>query len=135
MAVLAIAVMASVALRYLFAVSPFWSEDAIRIFLLVAVFVGAGVSVRGRRHIRVEFLAELLPPRLRAAWYLLLDVAALGLFLLIVWLGIDAVQFNATNEISALQIPLSWTMWLVPAGFALAALFQVEEIVKRRKRR
>ncbi|MCW5774443.1 MAG: TRAP transporter small permease, partial [Rhodospirillaceae bacterium] len=102
---------------------------------LVAVFIGAAVSVRGRRHIRVEFLAQLLPPRLRAAWYLLLDLAILGLFLLIAWLGIDAVKFNATQESSALQIPLSWTMWLVPAGFALAAIFLIEEIAKGRKRR
>lgn len=134
MACLAVAVIALVALRYLFGISPFWSEEVVRIFLLAAVFLGAAVSVRGRRHIRVEFLTELLPPRLRAAWYLLLDLVALGLFGLLVWTGIEAVQFNAAQRTVALQIPLSWIMWLVPAAFAFAAVFLVEEIVRGQKR-
>lgn len=132
MACLAIAVCALVALRYLFHIAPFWSEEVIRLFLLVAVFLGAGVSVRGRRHIRVEFLADLLPPRAKRAWYLLLDLASLGLFVLLVWLGIEAVEFNHAQKSVSLQMRLSWVMWLVPACFALAAIFLVEEIVKRR---
>lgn len=132
MAGLAVAVAGLVLLRYVFHVAPFWSEEVIRLFLLVAVFLGAAVSVRGRRHIRVEFLADLLPPRAKRAWYLLLDLAALALFLLLVWLGIEAVEFNHGQRSVSIQMRLSWVMWLVPACFALAAVFLVEEIVKRR---
>ena len=132
MACLAVAVAALVLLRYAFHIAPFWSEEVIRLFLLVAVFLGAAVSVRGRRHIRVEFLADLLPKRLKRAWYLLLDLAALGLFALLVWLGIEAVEFNHAQRSVSLQMRLSYVMWLVPACFALAAIFLVEEIVKRR---
>jgi TRAP-type C4-dicarboxylate transport system permease small subunit len=132
MACLAAAVCALVALRYVFHVAPFWSEEVIRLCLLVAVFLGAAVSVRGRRHIRVEFLADLLPPPLRRAWYLLLDLAALGLFILLIWLGIEAVEFNHAQKSVSLQLRLSYVMWLVPACFALAAVFLVEEIVKPR---
>jgi TRAP-type C4-dicarboxylate transport system permease small subunit len=135
MACLAIAVAGAVILRYIFSISPFWSEEVIRIFLLVAVFIGAGLSVRGRRHIRVEFLVDLLPPTLRKAWFLLLDLVALGLFGLLIWLGIEAVGFNHTQLSVSLQIPLSWTMWLVPACFVLAAIYLVEEIAKAWKRR
>ena len=133
MALLAIGVILLVALRYFFGISPFWSEELVRIFLLVAVFLGAAVSVRGRRHIRVEFLTELLPARLREAWYLLLDVVTLVIFGLLVWTGIEAVQFNATQRSVSLQIPLSWVMWLVPAAFAIAIVFLVEEIARGRK--
>ncbi|HEY7608364.1 MAG TPA: TRAP transporter small permease [Alphaproteobacteria bacterium] len=135
MACLAVAVIALVALRYLFGISPFWSEELIRIFLMAAVLLGAGVSVRANRHIRVEFLTELLPPRLRRAWYLLLDVAALGLFVLIVATGIEAVGFNHSMRTVSLQIPVSTVIWLVPAGFAIAAVFMLEEIVRRWKKR
>ena len=134
MACLAVAVAALVLLRYVFHVAPFWSEEVIRLFLLVAVFLGAAVSVRGRRHIRVEFLADLLPPRIKRAWYLLLDLATLALFALLVWLGIEAVEFNHAQRSVSLQMRLSWVMWLVPACFALAAAFLVEEIVRGGKR-
>lgn len=130
MAALALAVAAFVALRYLFGVSPYWSEEAVRLCLILAVFIGAGLSVRGRQHIRVEFLSQLLPPRFRRWWYLLLDLVALGVFVLIVVTGIEAVQFAAGMKTVALQIPMSTIVWIVPAGFAIAALYTVEEIVK-----
>lgn len=135
MAALAIGVIALVALRYLFGVSPFWSEELIRIFLMAAVLLGAGVSVRANRHIRVEFLTELLPPRLRRAWYLLLDLATLVLFVVIVVMGIEAIGFNHTMKTVSLQIPVSTVIWLVPAGFAIAAIFMVEEIARRWKKK
>ena len=134
MACLAAGVVALVALRYLFAISPFWSEELIRIFLMAAVLIGAGVSVRANRHIRVEFLSELLPPALRRAWYLLLDLVALALFVLIVVTGIEAVGFNHSMRTVSLQIPVSTVIWLVPAGFAIAAIFMLEEIVRRWKK-
>jgi TRAP-type C4-dicarboxylate transport system permease small subunit len=135
MACLTVAVIVLVASRYLFGIAPFWSEELIRIFLMAAVLLGAGVSVRANRHIRVEFLTELLPPGLRRAWYLLLDLASLGLFVLIVVTGIEAVGFNHAVKTVALQIPTSTIIWLVPAGFALAAIFMLEEIVRRWKKR
>ena len=46
MALLATGVILLVALRYVFGISPFWSEELVRIFLIVAVFLGAAVSVR-----------------------------------------------------------------------------------------
>jgi len=134
MALLAVAVIALVGMRYLFGVSPFWSEEVIRICLLVAVFFGAAVSVRGRRHIRVEFLTELLPARVRAAWYLLLDAFALVIFGVLVWTGIEAVAFNHSQRTVALQMPLSWIMWLVPACFGLAIVFLLEEIARGKNR-
>ncbi len=135
MACLAVAVIALVALRYLFGISPFWSEELIRIFLLAAVLIGAGVSVRANRHIRVEFLTELLPAGLRRAWYLLLDLAALGLFVLIIATGIEAVGFNHSMRTVSLQLPVSTIIWLVPAGFAIAAIFMLEELVRRWKKK
>src|SRR5688572_7055188 len=126
MALLAVAVAASVLLRYAFGISPFWSEEAIRILLAVAVFAGAAVSVRERLHIRVEFLSELLPAALRRGWYLLLDAAMLALFVLLVVTGIEAVEFNHSVRTVALQIPLSWVIWLVPACFLLCAIFLFE---------
>ena len=76
-----------------------------------------------------------LPPAVRRAWYVLLDLASLGLFALVVATGIEAVGFNHTMRPVALQVPVSTIIWLVPAGFALAAIFMAEEIIRRLRRR
>jgi len=135
MACLAVGVILLVGLRYLAGISPFWSEELIRIFLMAAVLLGAGVSVRANRHIRVEFLADLLPPVLRRTWYLFLDLVALGLFGVIIVMGIEAIGFNHSMRTVSLQIPVSTVIWLVPAGFVIAAIFMLEEIARRWKRR
>jgi C4-dicarboxylate transporter DctQ subunit len=135
LALLAAGVSVFVILRYGFGVSPFWSEEVLRLCLLAAVFLGAAISVRRREHIRVEFLANLLPPWLRRAWYAILDLVTLGIFVLVVATGIEAVQFNHSTRTAALQVRLSWILWLIPAGFALAALFQIEAMARGRRDR
>ena len=131
LAVLAISVFAQVALRYGFSITPFWGEELNRDFLIVAVLLGAAASVRGSRHIRVEFIVDLLPLRLQHWWRLLLDLLTLVLFAILVVTGINAVQFNMAQLTVAMQIPVAWLMLFVPLGFALAFLFGIGEIRKR----
>ena len=135
LALLTFAVAAQVALRYLFAVTPIWSEELSRYLLVWAVLAGAAASVRGNRHIRVEFLADLLPPALRRGWYRLLDVLALAVFVLVAVLGVEAVKFNHGMRSTGLQAPLSYVMTSVPLFFAAAAVFLAGEIWQRRGRR
>jgi TRAP-type C4-dicarboxylate transport system permease small subunit len=134
MALLALLIFAQVVLRYLFAVTPVWSEELGRYLLIWAVLAGSAVSVRGARHIRVEFLVELLPAGARRAWYLLLDLVILALFLLLVATGIEAVGFNHSMRSLGLQVRLSYVMAGIPLFFGLAALFLIDELRRKAKR-
>jgi len=131
---LALLIFAQVVLRYLFAITPVWSEELGRYLLIWAVLAGSAVSVRGARHIRVEFLVELLPAGVRRAWYLLLDLVILALFLLLVATGIEAVGFNHSMRSLGLQVRLSYVMAGIPLFFGLAALFLIDELRRKAKR-
>ena len=131
---LALLIFAQVVLRYLFAITPVWSEELGRYLLIWAVLAGSAVSVRGARHIRVEFLVDLLPAGLCRAWYLLLDLVILALFLLLVATGIEAVGFNHSMRSLGLQVRLSYVMAGIPLFFGLAALFLIDELRRRGKR-
>lgn len=135
LALLTFAVAAQVALRYLFGITPIWSEELSRYLLVWAVLAGAAASVRGHRHIRVEFLADLLPPAVRRGWYLLLDLIALALFALITGLGVEAVTFNYGMRSTGLQAPLSYVMAGIPLFFGAAAVFGAAGLWQRRGRR
>ena len=135
MAMLAVLIFAQVVLRYLFAITPVWSEELGRYLLIWAVLAGSAVSVRGQRHIRVEFLADLLPARVRRAWYALLDVVILALFVLIVWTGVDALGFNYTMRSLGLQVRMSYVMAGIPLFFGIAALFLIDEMRRRAGRK
>jgi TRAP-type C4-dicarboxylate transport system permease small subunit len=132
---LALLIFAQVVLRYLFAITPVWSEELGRYLLIWAVLAGSAVSVRGARHIRVEFLVDLLPAGVRRAWYLLLDLVILALFLLLVATGIEAVGFNHSMRSLGLQVRLSYVMAGIPLFFGLAALFLIDELRRKAQRR
>lgn len=134
LALLAAAVFAQVVLRYAFSLSPVWSEEACRILLVWGVVCGAVVSVRRNQHIRVEFIVERFPPRLRRAWFVLVDVATLVFFAAVAVAGVDAVQFNHSIRTVALQWPLSYLIAVIPAGFALAAVFLGMRLGRREER-
>jgi TRAP-type C4-dicarboxylate transport system permease small subunit len=131
---LAAAVFAQVVLRYAFSISPVWSEEACRILLVWGVVCGAVVSVRRNQHIRVEFIVEKFPPRLRRAWFVLIDIATLIFFAVVAVAGVDAVQFNHSIRSVALQWPLSYLLAPIPAGFALAAVFLGARLGRREQR-
>jgi TRAP-type transport system small permease protein len=131
---LAVLIFAQVVLRYLFAFTPVWSEELGRYLLIWAVLAGSAVSVRGQRHIRVEFLVDLLPAGIRRAWYVLLDLVILALFILIVWSGIEAVGFNHSMRSLGLQVRMSYVMAGIPLFFGVAALFLIDELRRRARR-
>jgi TRAP-type C4-dicarboxylate transport system permease small subunit len=112
LALLAAGVFAQVVLRYAFGITLVW-----------IVVCGAAVSVRTNQHIRVEFIVERFPARLRRAWYLLVDLATLTLFAVLVGAGIEAVMFNHAISSVALLWPMSYLIAAIPLGFAAAALF------------
>jgi TRAP-type C4-dicarboxylate transport system permease small subunit len=132
---LAVAIAGQLLFRYAFSITPIWSEELSRFLLIIGVLIGAAVSVRGNRHIRVEFLVELLPRGAQRAWYLLLDLVTLALFVIIVVTGIEAVGYNHMVRSAGLQLPLSYIMAFIPLCFALAAIFMVAEIVQRIRRK
>jgi TRAP-type C4-dicarboxylate transport system permease small subunit len=123
LALLAAGVFAQVVLRYAFGITPVWSEEICRLLLVWIVVCGAAVSVRTNQHIRVEFIVERFPARLRRAWYLLVDLATLTLFAVLVGAGIEAVMFNHAISSVALLWPMSYLIAAIPLGFAAAALF------------
>ncbi|MGE5147662.1 MAG: TRAP transporter small permease [Candidatus Eiseniibacteriota bacterium] len=132
---LAVLVFAQVVLRYLFAITPVWSEELSRYLLIWAVLAGSAVSVRGARHIRVEFLVDLLPEKVRRIWYAFLDLVILALFVLIVWTGVDALGFNYSMRSLGLQVRMSYVMAGIPLFFGIGAIFLVDELRRRAGRK
>src|SRR2546423_4730943 len=59
--------------RYVLNDSAAWTEEIARYLLICTVFVGVSAMVRMERHIHVDFLYRLLPPRAGRALSTLVD--------------------------------------------------------------
>ena len=113
--------------------APISGAEEVMNFLMVAVvFFGAGVVAFDGTHINMEILIERFPPRLRNAFKVFAQLAAIAVAAAIVWLGVPIVQHLAQfdERSQAANVPLYIPQAAVPVGLGLLALGAIARIVK-----
>ena len=125
-------VVAQVALRYGGGGVPAFTEEVARYAMIWMALLAAAIAAREASHIRIELLPGLL--RASAPWAsraleALLDVLSLGIFLVLVWQGVDMVAFAYGQTSEGLQIRLAYPYAAVPIAFAFACLFALARLV------
>jgi TRAP-type mannitol/chloroaromatic compound transport system permease small subunit len=121
--------------RYLFRAPTIWAAD-LAAWLNGAVFLlGAGWALLADAHVRIDFLASRLPPRVRAA----VEAAFMALVMLPVagllahtafWRTLRAVERGEVELVSSWRPPL-WPFYAVAAaGLAVFALQVLAQAVR-----
>ena len=116
-------VVLQVVLRYGFGITPYFTTEIASFALVWSVLAGSAVSVATGHHIRVGFLAEILPARANAGLERVFDVLAALLFGVLTWAGVLSVGAVLGQTSDGLQIPLAWPYAMLPATFAAALVF------------
>jgi TRAP-type C4-dicarboxylate transport system permease small subunit len=112
-----------VILRYGFGYTHFLTEELGRYLLVWATMAGMALETNKAGHIRVGFLAERLPRKIRRPWLFAIDLIVLILFVLLIYTGFNSTLFNHGQESSGLQIPLSIPFAAIPVFFTVAGVF------------
>lgn len=87
-------------------------------------------GVRG--HVRVEILISRLPQATQDIIGLFIHIMALGIFMLLVWQGIEMIKFSVEMRelVSIIDIPLYPFQFAVPIGAFLTCLVLVAQFIK-----
>ncbi len=126
-----------VVMRYVFQSSLSWSEELARYIFLWQIWLGTGLAVKHKKHIRVDVLMNYLSP---AKQRILND------FVVVVWIGFIAylayVSFDLTarqfmlNQLSpALQVPMWLAYGSVPVGCSFMIFRLIQQMFKEYKAR
>ena len=126
--VLVAAIVWGVLSRYVTRNPATWVEEVSGIAFAVVVFVGASEVMRRGKHVRVDLLTSLLPPRVRNV----LD-AAVGVFVAlycfyVAWLGLQETIASNSATTSMLNIPLSVPYGALTLGFFLFGLRSLQRL-------
>ena len=110
-------------------------QDEVTIFLIAgATFISAAQVQAWRGHVGIEVLAEILPPRVNALRYSIIDVVVLGFCLFFAWksglLLHEAWEEGQTSH-SAWGPPMWIPYGLLTAGMALLALQVAMQVAER----
>lgn len=97
-----------------------WSEPFVRLLVLWLTFLGASLLTQENKHIKIDLLSAILPPK----W-----LPARELILSLVCVFISAIMLNACTDYIKMEIEFGESMFLqipnwigqviLPAGFAL----------------
>jgi len=110
--------------RYVFSQSLYFSEELNQILMVIVTFMGLGYVTRKGRHIRMSAIYDVMGDR-HKKWVMLAITlsTALTLFLLSYYAGAYVAKLARRGMVTAaLQIPVYWTLLVVPLGFFIGGL-------------
>lgn len=110
--------------RYFFAVSLSWAEEAMLFLMIGCVFLGAAPVGFMGRHIRMDVVVSLLPPRARAAFEIMADLVTIATCLVLAVFAWPVMTMLAEldQRSDAANIPMVIPQAALPIGLVLMAL-------------
>lgn len=121
-----------VILRYIFQTSTLLADEYSLYLFMAVLYLGAGYTLRTKRHIKVDIFTRHLSGTPKAALVRLVAVLNLPLFAVLSWRGwniaIDAYKSDllaSTNMATPLYLP----MLVIPIGFTVLALQALADVI------
>ncbi|MBB4124613.1 TRAP transporter small permease [Martelella radicis] len=102
-----------VVLRYLIGMSMLWAPDLLRLMFVWMVFLGAAILYARNGHLGVDVLVAKLAPAGRKIAAILVELMALGFFLILIFKG---------WEIAMRRMRIPFDTWDVPTGYAYLSI-------------
>ena len=111
-----------VTIRYLHLSSIYWSDDAVNLFMIWIIFVGAVLCVRNNDHVSVTFFLDALRSRklLRKVFTTLNELLVL-FFLILLLQGLWKLMSTAGQSMLP-RIPVTKFWWYLPIFASIVAM-------------
>ena len=120
--------------RYVMNDSAAWTEEIARYLLICTVFVSISAIVRRTRHIHVDFMYRLIPPKAGRALSTLVDVMRIVFFAVAVGLTIQMMMRMGSLQMTIVDLPMNIIYGVCAVGFAAATVRSVQVAVENWKR-
>ena len=115
--------LAQIGLRLFFGSGLEWAEPVERMGVLWLALLGALGATRERRHIAIDAIPRLLPPKLHRAAWVLTQLATAGICATLAWTGWGMLEMERDAPTLFAAGVSSWVpMIAFPIGFGLMAL-------------
>jgi TRAP-type C4-dicarboxylate transport system permease small subunit len=110
-----------------------WQEEISRILYVLVIYLGASYGIKDNDHIRVTFIYNMLPKKLRGIVHLLTDLIWIAFNLCIFLFSLDVLQnmlqFKAYTAV--LGIGLHYVFGIIPFSFLLITFRIIQTMITR----
>ncbi|MDD3393997.1 MAG: TRAP transporter small permease [Clostridia bacterium] len=119
-----------VVLRYCFSSANSWSEELARYLFIYDVMIAAAIATRKNSHLQVDFLINLLKPKVKCLFTIAATLAGIVFLGFLFNYSLTLCKTAANNISAGLQISMSIPYACMPIGAVLMALTSLEVILK-----
>jgi len=127
--VIVIILLAQVVFRYVLGNPLVGSEDAAKLATIWMVFLGAGLAVRDRLHIKIDYFVDKLAPRWQRVIDVSTDIVELIFIGIVLYQCIELFDMQHGMKSVGLNIDVTFFSAALPAGFALMAMYMMRQIL------
>ena len=121
--------------RNLFDAGWIWGEQLVRIGVMWVGLLGAVVASREDRHLRIDVIPRLLPPRGQVVCAVLAHLVTAGVCAVIAWYAAEFVLGEREYGAAGIGAVSGWVLQSVmPVAFALMAVRHAAHVVRAAKR-
>ena len=132
LAVIVVILLSQVLFRYVLGSPLVGSEDAAKLATIWMVFLGAGLAVRDRLHIQIDYFIEKLPHRVQRAIDAATAVTVLAFIGIVLYQCINLFDMQHGMKSVGLNIDVTYFSAALPAGFALMALYMILQMAGKK---
>ena len=116
--------------RYALNDSAAWTEEIARYLLICTVFIGIAACVRRTRHIHVDFLYRLLPPKAGRVLSTVVDMVRIAFFGCAVVLTIQMMTRMGAQQMTIIDLPMNIIYGICGFGFAAATIRSIQVAIE-----
>ncbi|MEP0963460.1 MAG: TRAP transporter small permease [Roseobacter sp.] len=116
--------------RYVLNATPTWVEQLALLLVMLIAFLGAAVGVHENTHLSVSVLRTAVPPRIRAIFVIMTDLAMALFGFLMLWFGAQLTIFKWGSLIPLLQLPEGLRSLPLTIGGGLIFLFSLGHLIR-----
>lgn len=129
-ALMVIVMVYQVVLRYCFSAANSWSEELARYLFIYDVMIAAAIATRKNSHLQVDFLINLLKPKVKCIFTILATLAGIVFMVFLFNYSLTLCETAAKNISAGLHISMSIPYACMPIGVVLMILTSLEVIFK-----
>jgi len=129
MSSVALLVIATVFLRYIFNVTFAWTEELIVFSFIATTYFGSIVGVREDEHVKISVLKEKLPPKIKIIFEILISCIIITVVVASAILSRDWIIRAGRPLSPGIKIPYFSLYIIAPIAFVLMAIYECREIV------
>ena len=117
-------ILVEVVRRYVFGASSPWGEMTARYAFVYLTYVAAAEAIRHRRHIRIDIVPSLLPPRARRWLQRYIDALILVLAAVVIYYSLELIRIQWTVGIvmTAADVNMAFAQAALPLGWTLIVI-------------